>query len=290
MYYDRIKYLLSLIITVTLAGCETDADLVDLPEFKQKLVITAFLSPSNNTSSVNVFSNKKIYGELNTENPIDGLKGFISDGTDEITLDTIKTGFYINHSKMLIQYGKTYDIRVSNDKGLSIKATCTVPEKKNFSLKIDTLSSIVQYPDIKGSYRILEFKVSFLDPPGEHNYYRAIGKCTAYHTSVNSGKTYQWINNTRFEKEFFSDNGMDGKEIVLRTLNNNGNYLIGDSSFYVFYLFNTEKSYYLYHTSLDNYNNDENPFAEVTPVFSNITDGLGVFTSYTSDSVRIKLR
>lgn len=63
-----------------------------------------------------------------------------------------------------------------------------------------------------------------------------------------------------------------------------------DSSIVKIYLFNVEKSYYQYHKSLDDYNDSGNPFSEATPVYSNINGGLGVFTSYTIDSLVVKFK
>jgi len=63
-----------------------------------------------------------------------------------------------------------------------------------------------------------------------------------------------------------------------------------DSLVVKIYIYNLEKSYYLYHKSLDDYNDGANPFSEATPVYSNITGGLGIFTSYTIDSLIVKYK
>ena len=82
----------------------------------------------------------KLYGEINREEPPGLLSGSISDGENEITLDTCKTGLKLDHEKMQIQYGKTYRLRVSSEKGLSAEAECTVPERKIFNIEVDTFS------------------------------------------------------------------------------------------------------------------------------------------------------
>jgi hypothetical protein len=63
-----------------------------------------------------------------------------------------------------------------------------------------------------------------------------------------------------------------------------------DSVFISVYLMNTEESYYLYHTSLNEFDRSDNPFSEAKPVYSNIKGGLGIFTSYTMDSLRFRLK
>jgi hypothetical protein len=95
-----------------------------------------------------------------------------------------------------------------------------------------------------------------------------------------------------FEKEYITDKGLDGQKIVAVTI---GNYEYTfspsrDSSLLKIFLYHTEKPYFLYHKSLNEYNDSENPFAEATPVYSNITGGLGIFTSYTIDSLIVRFK
>lgn len=54
------------------------------------------------------------------------------------------------------------------------------------------------------------------------------------------------------------------------------------------YLLKTDVYYYHYHKSVQTYQ-DENPFAEPTLTYSNITGGLGVFCAYNQTTVAIEL-
>jgi hypothetical protein len=84
---------------------------------------------------------------------------------------------------------------------------------------------------------------------------------------------------------------MDGKRIFVKTEQNFSEFFMApDSLFLNIYVLNTEKSYFLFHKSLKNYKNGENPFSEATPVYSNINGGFGVFTSYTIDSLVVRLK
>jgi hypothetical protein len=274
---------------ISILACESDADLVKAPPFKQKLVIKAFISPSDKISFFNVTSNKKLYGELNTEEPLGSLSGSISDGEHEIALDTCKIGLKLNHEKMQIQYGKTYKLRVYSKTGLSAEAVCTVPEKKAFSIEVDT-SSVMKEESIHnpfpGPFRSLNITVKFPDLPGEENFYRIFGTVRGY-------SQYSTISGyVGFDNEFISDKGMDGRNIVV-TMDEQSGYLLSvakDSLFLNIYLFNSEKPYYQYHESLLNYVDSENPFSEATPMYTNISGGFGVFTSYTKDSLLIRLK
>jgi hypothetical protein len=289
MRLSSIKYYISLIIMLFSVACETDVDLVKAPEFIQKLVITAFVSPSDKISYFRVTSNKKLYGELNTEEPLGLLSGSISDGTKEVILDTCSYGLKLDHSKMKFQYGQTYKLKVSNEKGLKAEAECTIPAKKNFVMQVDTFSILTeesQHSPWPGVRRSLIITVKLSDLAGEDNFYRIFGTFRGYAPrNFMSGII-------GFDKEFITDKGMDGKSIVVNSDQYAGYMLSAatDSAYLNIYLYNTEKSYFSYHKSLSDYVDGENPFTEASPVFSNITGGFGVFTSYTIDSLIVKLK
>jgi hypothetical protein len=287
----KIKYL-PLVVMIIILSCERDVNDVKLPEFKQKLVITSFISPSDSVSYFLVTSNKKIYGELNTEEPLGTMKGYLSNGTSEVALDEIGNGFMLTREKMAVEYGRTYRLKISTERGLSSEAACTVPPERNFNIKADTFSVVHQSPGpVVYTFRSTEFALTITDIAGEENFYRISGRIIDYFTDPFSGTTYEIINDPGFEEEYFTDEGMDGKEIIQKTnISSSAHYYSRDSTFLEIALFNTEKSYYMYHRSLDNYNDGENPFTEVTPVYSNVSGGLGVFTSYAVDSFIFRIK
>ena len=53
-------------LLMVMNSCERDVKNVGLPEFEQKLVLAAFISPSDTISKITVSSNQRIYGELGT--------------------------------------------------------------------------------------------------------------------------------------------------------------------------------------------------------------------------------
>ena len=289
MENSRIKYYILFLIMIYSAGCETDVENVDLPDFKQMLAITAFISPLDSTSYFFVTSNKKLYGELNTEKPLGNLTGFISDGSTEVALDTVKTGFKISHEKMPVKYGKTYNLKVSSENGLSAEGICTVPAKRSFLIEADTFS-FIQHDPGGLIYRFIDVLLKFSDFPGEENYYRIFYKIAGYNNKNTFNKKWERTIFSSFENEYFTDKGNDGKEIVQKTIRSLNSYSSEDSVFLKIYLFNTEKSYYLYHKSMNDYKDGSDPFSEATPVYSNISGGLGVFTSYTVDSLIVRLK
>ena len=295
MSNNRTTYCILIIISFYLSACEREATNVILPEFIHKLSITSFISPSDTISYVFVSSNQRIYGELNTNESTGNLTAFISDGSREIALDTSNNGFIIRHDQMDIKYGTTYKLRVISDVGLSAEAISTVPEKRNFFLKADTSSILEQYPGWP-TERVFYITATFTDYPGEDNYYKLFEVKTIYYTDSKTGKVQNYnSSNSLFRKSFFTDKGMDGKEISQRTEGTGRDYYSSpdsspDSIFMKIYLLNTEKSYYQFHQSLLNYDDGMVPFSEISPLFSNITGGLGIFSAYTVDSIDIRIK
>ena len=193
---------------------------------------------------------------------------------------------------MDIKYGITYKLRVISDIGLSSEATSTVPIKRDFLLKADT-SSMFEQNYREPAERVFYITATFTDYPVEDNYYKLIDVTTKYYTDSETGKVlkHSSSSNTLFKKSFFTDNGMDGKEISQRTEGtNDGYYSTPDSVFMKIYLLNTEKSYYQFHQSLMNYSDGTVPFSEASPLFSNINGGLGIFSAYTVDSIVIRIK
>jgi hypothetical protein len=271
------------------SACKTDVENVNYPVFQQKLVITSFISPSDSMSYFNIASNLKVYGELNSEEAISGLSGSISDGVNEVAPDTFKTGLKINCEKMQIRYGRTYTLRISGDGGFSTSADCTVPDKMNFSVKADTFS-IKDNNEWSMEGRRIDVKLTLKDIPGVKNYYRIIGKGILYSTDTHTNKHYKSMDYVQFDNNLFTDEGMDGKEIIRNTNYGINYFFANDSAFFMIYIYNTDKSYYLFHKSVSDYNSSANPFTEPTPVFNNITGGLGIFAAYTIDSVIFRLK
>jgi hypothetical protein len=262
-------------------SCEREVDNLKYPEFRQKLVVFGYLSPGNKRNYVSVSSNFNIYGGLYTNPNLGNITATISDGTKEIALDTNSPGFGFNSSDLSIIEGMTYKLKINNDFGLSAEASCTIPFKRNFKIEIDTSGAV----NSSGQYYYVTPTLHFTDFPGENNYYRLL-----YQTIIYTSK-YNIVRNQigTSEYDYFTDKGIDGKRftIVLPVLMINE---FVDSSFIKVFLMNTDYNYYNYHKSMGNYSSGEDPFTEPSPVYSNITGGLGIFASYTVDSLIFRLK
>jgi hypothetical protein len=93
-----------------------------------------------------------------------------------------------------------------------------------------------------------------------------------------------------------NDIGLNGKKFILRTIEfqpvylDYASWLDPDSAFLRIYLLSTDKPYYDFHKSLENYSLGDTPFAEPSFVYSNVKGGLGIFASYTLDSLIFRLK
>lgn len=268
-------------------SCEKEIKNGDIPPFEQKLVLSTFLSPADNLSKVQVSSNKRIYGELGTIEDLGTVSASISDGSNEIPLSLTAGGFVFSKQNMAIKQGKSYLLKVSSSKGLESSGTCTIPYNRNINIEVDTATQI-STPISGYTAKVFKLNINLTDFPGEENFYRYY--CVHYTYK----KTTQMSVNRRvysgFKDEFFSDKGNDGKKISLSMVSFSFNKSIYDSSFVKIYVLTTDKDYYLYHQSLKNYSGGDDPFTEISPIYTNIKGGLGIIAGYTIDSVILRLK
>jgi hypothetical protein len=269
-------------------SCEKDVK-NGLPEYEPKLVVTSFLSPTDKTSLITVTSNRPALG-LTIPFPDPGnLSGWISDGENKIELHSTDNRFEFTRNEMPIISGKTYHFEVTNDQGLKAAATCTVPAKFDYGMHIDTATEYNEYTDRSGilhRIKLLNVSFSYRDQPDKNNYYSIVANNIGYYqksgrTVIESQKLFDKVNFR--DKDAFSDGIIDISSVI-------GFYNNYDSSFLKVYLLDVEDSYYLYHKSLTDFKDDDNPFTEPTIVYTNVEGGLGVFTSFSVDSLIYRLK
>ncbi|MFH0843811.1 MAG: DUF4249 domain-containing protein [Bacteroidota bacterium] len=278
----KIFLILNLLV-ILIISCEREVDIVMLDNFIQKLVIHSFITNHNTYSFVSVKSNERIYGEINSQETPGNLNLTISNGVKVVSLERYNDGYIFRHEDMPVEGGKTYRLRVTSDKGMSAEASCTVPAVRDFHLEADTLWEYEEIPGV-GKWNVVRANVYLTDYPGEANYFRFITKILVYEDGY-----LPEFSSEGEEPAFFSDEGRDGERIFANTLTV-APWSDSDSAFLIFYILNTDKAYYTYHRSWDNYSGGENPFMEVSPVYSNIEGGLGIFASYVVDSLVLKLK
>jgi hypothetical protein len=92
-----------------------------------------------------------------------------------------------------------------------------------------------------------------------------------------------------------NDIGLDGKKFIIRAIEFQPVYLDHpyrepDSAFLRIYLLSTDKPYYDLHKSLENPSLGDAPFTEPSFLYSNVKGGLGIFASYTLDSLIFRVK
>lgn len=285
-----IKNLLaSILLTILAVSCETYINEPGYPEFEHKFVISSFLSPSDTMYLIKLYSNSPIIGEQSVTHDINyNLKAFLTNGNQEIQLDTTVKGFKFYPKDMLIEEGKTYRLRILNDNILQAEAICTIPIHRDLKLNVDTNTVIGQ--DEYATYKTFNLNLTLTDFPGENNYYRGfVREIVFYHNKE--------ILSYNLDNFLVSDKGKDGEEIKMNFSTttyifdkqiSDSSYVV-DSSFVEVFLFNTNKDYYDYFVSAEKFSNNGNPFTEPSQVYSNVDGGLGIFCAYTQDTLLLRI-
>jgi hypothetical protein len=274
------------VILLVFISCEKEADNIKYPVFKQKLVVYGILSPGNEKNYISVNSTINIYGPKFSIVKWGNMTATISNGTNEISLDTTIGGYVFRSSDFPVEEGKTYTLRIISDFGLSAEASCTVPFRRNLNIEIDTtMRQYYDTPNTGNSYTWINLDLYFNDFKGETNYYRLL-------SIINSHRSTEPKYNSREtgnEFSVLSDKGHDGEKFKI-TMPGYWKGALSDSTFLKAYLLNTDKAYYDYQKSLENYSSGEDPFTEPSPLYTNITGGLGIFAAYTVDSLIYRLK
>jgi hypothetical protein len=293
------RLLIFVIISIAIISCEPEAvDNARTPEFKQKIVAYCYLEAKDSAIYATVKYNIPEYGEIIYEefgNPDN--KVVISDGINEqefihkydtlIGYDSVKYvveyPFFLDTKNFPIIEGKEYTLKIKDYKNNQVESRCIIPVFRDINLQTST--AIIR-SSLLGSDKVLRAYVKFTDFPNEQNFYKVI---VSNHKYFNDEFGHQVFDPTNSISKFFEDKGRDGKEFSLY-LDLYPSDMTLDSSFLFVTLLQTDKVYYDFHKSLENYQFDDNPFTEVTHLYSNITGGLGVFCGYTKQEYKIRIK
>jgi hypothetical protein len=271
---------ISVFLLLLVGSCEQEARNVEYPEFLPKVVISAYFSPDKTVQKVYIGSNTNLYGNRMPYNYGSATVRLINNGVETI-LGSSQAGFFLPSR---VKEGETYTLRVETSTGLKAEASCTVPPRRDLNIGVDTMRI---YPDHSFNQQFLPFPSSFLnadiyitDPAGEENYYMFIGEQITFR----NGQPYIYPS---YFRPVFSDKGRDGQRFRVHSTSL---MTYTDSVFLKIYILNTDRIFYDFYKSAENYSDGEDPFTEASPVFSNVTGGLGIFASYTIDSLWFRVK
>jgi hypothetical protein len=308
-----IIFCLLLVFSFNLSSCRKVATYADPPEFNQKLVINAYLSPDKLNNRIFISSNTRRFGELTgLFEPFGNTSLYIYENAKEIQFDTVRENYYgsgYNYRIKNFQFkeGQTYLLKVISDLGLKAEATCKIPARRDFKITVDTTYRKTT-DDYGFNISLLNAKISITDSPGEANYYRLLYLYETYRPAFPHKKhlSYRdavesdvpgWAENNEWQNDRVkNDIGLDGKKFILRSIEFQPVYLdsqsqsVIDSAFLRIYLLSTDKPYYDFHKSLENFSLGDYPFSEPSFLYSNVKGGLGIFASYTLDSLIFRIK
>lgn len=308
------KLLIFLIIMAGLSSCDTLVTEIspdNLPGSTSKLVVQSFISPQAARINVVVTESIPLFGESISGNSV--IKNAIvkiSGGGKEVRIpyDSASQLYSIERSRFNIVASETYNLSVS-DGERSVTASCTVPANQ-----VTIKSYVIDTAYINrrnGIDTALTVRMLWQDIPGETNYYRVRANMDVEFSVLEGDSPDNFIEKrvrTRFSFRWDDDNGrsdfqndinLDGTSFTsplgrgflpstLMYTSSDGVRYYAKQKPKLIALFmevnNTEKSYYDYHKTLEQ-NDDDNPFAEPVLVYNNIEGGLGCFAAYNNRQV-----
>ncbi len=269
-----------ILISLLLSACTATID-VEVPEQDPKLVICGFLCPQSDNTDIDVRVSKPIFSADDIDEDFQSIYSTLStaivtlsNGTAEITIpyDSNNYTYRIAASDFEIIPGVTYLLTVSAVGYKTVFATTTIP------IVTPTISFADYYnhqPVSDGNQSNTQFniKIQWQDVGLEKNYYQIT---TLEHTPNGD----QYVKDNSFIMDDEHNNQLLEKTISFESYSNN----LPEEAQFRIYLLNAEKDFYFYQRSTQNIVAGD-PFSEPTIVYTNITNGLGCFSSYNGSSV-----
>ena len=265
-----------------------------LPQTDSKLVVACFISPQDTVLSAKVTETKILIGSTgDIKDDITNASISLSDGTKTIFLIYNKSlGYYrALPTQLPILAGKTYSITVSTPDGRKVNASTKIPSDITIKdVKVDS----TQTTDIRRGVTVtnIEYTVKLIwqDKAGEANFYRGISifdTIIQYPNQNNTTNKLPPFPSTITDLRTIDDKNSDGQLISLSRTFTPIAYGINVTNSGIKFikqirvgLFQTDISYYNYHTSLRKQRENNNPFAEPVLLYSNINGGFGCFGAY----------
>jgi hypothetical protein len=264
------------------SGCESDAN-VTVPSTERKLVVGGFLSPEDNEHQISLTLSEPLFSSDPFFNTTTANVTISSEGNAyQASYDVDAAAFVFNNSQFNIASGKNYHLKIVAENGKTVEADMTtvsdtMPSIEEFKINVDTIYS--EWASYEYRYNL---KLNWKDIAGEKNYYRLTAN-----RLVNYLGTTDTTIEPIYEYNSFTlkdDIGKDGQSLSA-TFKYNDYSLTNETVGFEIVLMKIDVNYYNYYKTLNNYAG-EDPFAEPVILFSNIQNGLGVFSSFQSHKIR----
>lgn len=307
-----MKYLSFFILFVLFSSCEGFFDTVidiEPPGHSPKLAVHAFGGNTNGgeirlmvTKTFGILENVKTElldsavvtlssssGQMYTFQPFE-IAGFLFDtlilANDTISLFEYNDGFHLYSNDFLPETGKTYTLSVSYPGLPPVRAQQTFPKEVAPDSAIFVKDAgLDQFGD-----RISAVDIFFQDPPGEENFYivRLINNSPF-------GGTYQYIESTEpgsliSGQQFIllSDKVFDGEQKRFRITFYNFNDETDPNNYIVRWRTISPETFKFNEAMIKYFNSADNPFLTPTQIYSNIENGVGVFSLYHETLIKVR--
>lgn len=271
---NTVLYIITLLLALVNNSCELEKELEfkGYGEFSPAIVVHGFISP-NNGVEVAIRKTQEV-DKVNSYPYLDdaGIVLF-EDGLPLFHLTEIDSGFFVSPYGFTPSTGKGYHIEASAP-GFEKASSATqfiLPE-----IPVDSLVLINDSISHQGHF--LRFR--FNDPPDINNYYHV-----NYMSSESPEPVYNAAEKASFILGSFDDVEFDG-DSTWQTVQYYDNINSPENIVINLYLFNISEEFNKFLNSLDEYEYTRQTifFPVTSPVYSNITGGFGIFTSYTYTS------
>ncbi len=281
-------YLILIMTAVLFSSCDQLISEIDAPPSESKLVVFSVISPQDSVIEVKVHKSNPLFSDItyqwNEERfpPVVNATVLLSGEGQSATIpyDEEFETYRIDRTAFNIKSGGHYELKVMVPDFTQISAECTVPEQIPPDIEI-TGSGMTEETGMEEWY----FEFRFKDLPGIGNNYLVNGAVISYDPWMGeNGDTYNYFPGFKQGNFLVSDKSNDGGYFNYRTYSIVPQYL--DSNNVWISLSLIDENYYQYAQSVFNFQ-DDNPFSEPTPIYSNIDGGLGVFGGMNSTIVAV---
>jgi hypothetical protein len=263
-----------------LSSCEQLISEIDAPQTEPKLVVYSVISPQDSVIEVKVHKSNPLFSNVNYQSydnrfpPVINATVLLNGEGQSVTIpyDEEFEAYHIDRSAINIKMGGYYEIKVMAPGFSQVAAECTVPEQMPPDLEI-TGTGLTEETGMVEWY----FEFRFKDIPGIGHKY--LVNASVIHYDPWMEESYNYFPGFKQGNHLISDKLNDGSYFNYKTYPIVPQYL--DTNNIWISLSIIDENYYQYVQSVYNFQND-NPFSEPTPIYSNIEGGLGVFAGMNS--------
>jgi hypothetical protein len=267
-----------ILFTIVIQSCQKDAT-IKLPPAESKLVVGAFLSPTDSLTQLSLSMSHPLYDNPNTTTdfiPVTNATVLISDGNFSYNLlynEKMKR-YIIDSFKIKIREGKQYSLLITTPEGKSVTSETTIPAYTPFTYTTAYTGSNDVY-NLKGSWfgrtnSYFKFEVRYTS----FFIYTGHDKNTGdFADTIKTWNGTSQLYDTPTDKIFNTN-----ADFVYNIKKN-------DTAFVS--LSSVSKEYFDYFKRLEIASTYDPPFSEPAQMYTNINGGYGVFAGLNLYRIRI---